>query len=562
MKRKKINFIVLGAYILFYLVLFAQFPLKNSIPGNCDTWAAIALSNTYLNEIVEILSGEDIGNSMYPVKNVFSYGEASPGCGLLFLIFRLLGFNDIYSYYFYISFIFALTAFGGFLLAKFYTKSIFPSFFAGFAFSCTNFMFANIDDSIVVFYFLPALSILYLKKYFRYSKPSHLFLSSFFGGAQAYFSGYVFLFQTIIIITLIFLYWKEFLKPKKIRFCLSYFVIYFFLASPLVIFYFSSYYGLVFENPHGGLTTTNELCSLGFANYFQVLPDNLIYQFNNTRFDGLDHWVVIRKSAFIGFLVVFLAGISFMKISKSKIELVIIALLGLILCNARTINLSGLEILSPLGVLYLVVPILTYIRIPLRAHIIFILAISILSAFGMKHLIPKTKMKGMKRIGLIFVFCLVHFLENVPVPLISYNIEKFAEIPVEYKQIFADSENKIILELPSRVGKIVGQTQDDLFQYNREFIYMNWQTQHKQNILNGANGYIPEERLQMQKFIDQLPASNALAALRAIGLDCIVFHKDMVLNDDIHTLDMLLEIKELEQVLDTERLAIFHLRDI
>ncbi|MBU0985943.1 MAG: hypothetical protein KKH68_01715, partial [Proteobacteria bacterium] len=43
-------------YTLFFLALFSQFPLKKSLPGNCESWLVISLSNTYLEKITAFLT--------------------------------------------------------------------------------------------------------------------------------------------------------------------------------------------------------------------------------------------------------------------------------------------------------------------------------------------------------------------------------------------------------------------------------------------------------------------------------------------------------------------------
>lgn len=41
-------------YAAYFLALFAQFPLAGCLPGNCDTWYAIAFTNLYRNELKEL----------------------------------------------------------------------------------------------------------------------------------------------------------------------------------------------------------------------------------------------------------------------------------------------------------------------------------------------------------------------------------------------------------------------------------------------------------------------------------------------------------------------------
>ena len=71
---KLLSFLVI--YIIFFLVLFAQFPLGGKIAGNTDIPASIAFANRYLSVITAVFTGEDIVISYHKidciVKNIIS----------------------------------------------------------------------------------------------------------------------------------------------------------------------------------------------------------------------------------------------------------------------------------------------------------------------------------------------------------------------------------------------------------------------------------------------------------------------------------------------------------
>ena len=60
-------------YFLIFFFLFLPYPIAKSLPGNCDTWLSVALSNTYLKNILTFFTEGEVFRSLYPVKNVFSY---------------------------------------------------------------------------------------------------------------------------------------------------------------------------------------------------------------------------------------------------------------------------------------------------------------------------------------------------------------------------------------------------------------------------------------------------------------------------------------------------------
>ena len=117
-------------YFVFFFFLFLQFPLSKSLPGNCDSWLAVALSNTYLKNI---LSFSERVRFMDPFshKNIFMYGESSPGLGLLFILCKMLVWNDLWSYFLFLVVQLTLTSFSFLLFANIFVKHRWSSFLGG-----------------------------------------------------------------------------------------------------------------------------------------------------------------------------------------------------------------------------------------------------------------------------------------------------------------------------------------------------------------------------------------------------------------------------------------------
>lgn len=555
-KAFKLNIFIFIIYTIFYLILFFQFPLNNSIPGNCDTWLAIALSNNYIN----FFADPSAGTSMYPVSNLFCYGEASPGCAFIFIFFRLLGFNNIYSYYFFITFIFSLSAFGIYILTKLYTESRIAAFLGGLSFTCSNFMFANIDDSIVIFYFLTALSIYCLKKFISTQNGKYLLYCLVSGGIEIYFSLYVFIFQCIVIIIILLLNIKTFLKRENLITLIKGLILYIIIIMPFFLFYLVAFITLDIENPWSIKYTTIKviaMCSLEFKDLFKVLPGNLIYR--GEMPDNL-FWPLIRKYAFSGFLVFILALLSFKKRNKEKMELILIFIAGFLISSGQIIK-SGETTIYPFFIyLYNLLPLCGLIRVPLRAYFLCTLSISILAASGFKELLNLFKNRKISLIITVIILLAV-IVENTPLNLIRYNIEKYEPLPGIYKHFLDNTEGDLILDLPSDIGLNFKKSGDELFGYNREIIYMNWQTEHKKNIIGGVNGYYPGSRVILQKYINELPGEKSLGILAKLGLDYIVFHKNMILPKEEYLLPSLENSDFLKKIIDTNEIAIFSINN-
>ena len=89
---------VLALYLLLALAIFSPLGATGRLAGNCDSWLAIALSNTYAATLASWLSGSSIGTALYPWGMPFAYGESSPLGALLFGLFKLVGLGDVGAY--------------------------------------------------------------------------------------------------------------------------------------------------------------------------------------------------------------------------------------------------------------------------------------------------------------------------------------------------------------------------------------------------------------------------------------------------------------------------------
>jgi len=588
-KRVLRHLVPLLFFTLFFLSLFSQFPLDKSIPGNCDSWLVISLSNTYMDKLRACVTDEEAGRAMFPVENVLAYGESAPGSALIFIFYRLLGLNDYLAYYGYISTIFILTAFGVYLLATLYVEFRLAALFAGFAFACSNLFFAHIDDSIIFFYFLPALSIFFLVRYFREQKKEFLFISALIGGLEVYFSVYVFIYETIAL--MVFFVCRFLNHPGKtagevIRWCSVYGIV----ACPFFLYYLSVLHNLDIVIPFDPSDVITRM-SLNLRDPFLILPGNLLYKGIEPPSQGV-YWMFVRHYAFIGWLVILMALVSLFKLNRENVQFWIIALLGIFLAFGFTIQIGDMQIHTPYYYLYRWIPYLAFLRVTIRAYFLFSFAVSILSAMGLSLLMRWLRCtKGKSAFLLVAAVIAVHFVENTPFPLKGYPVGQYVELPEEYRAFTDGAKGSVILDLPSRFSvtysnwneeifqepsefiykkrknqpgllidrgpQIFLESHKNLFEYNRDIIYMNWQTKHKQNIVGGINGYFPTSRVIFQRKIMDLPKREALQWLKGQGVTHIVFHKDMVFAGEESLLDNLKGSPYITNIREGERLAVF-----
>ncbi len=280
------------------------------------------------------------------------------------------------------------------------------------------------------------------------------------------------------------------------------------------------------------------------------------------------HWPSVRRRAHIGvgLWALALAGLfGFWRAGRrarapgpgpdrsTGLELCLIGALGLILALGPVIMLWGHGYPTPLLPLYDVSPLVRLFRVPVRAFAMTLASVSIAAGFGWLCLlrrlerVPRLRLRPIAWLAIAVV---VVGIENIPFPLPAFGAARHAAPSPEYVAFLKDLPRNdgddgivaaaeripVILDLPSAIG-YGGALVGDLFPQNRELIYMNWQTYHRQNIVNGLNGYLPRSRVELQEAIDALPDEEAFTSLWRRGVRYLALHFDMVLNGtELHTL--------------------------
>ena len=173
----------------------------------------------------------------------------------------------------------------------------------------------------------------------------------------------------------------------------------------------------------------------------------------------------------------------------------------------------------------------------------------------------------------------------------AYQVGPLLEIPAAYASIPKhENEQALVLDLPSDIGfeykdfyadlyddPVAFQTQDpdlmprlnvadarstlisyrDVYHYNRDAFYQNWQTRHKMDIIGGVTGYFPVARLIFDRRIKDLPGEEALRWFRKNGIDYIVYHPEMLLPGEDNILPFLERSPLLRVVSADERMVAF-----
>lgn len=552
---------VLLGFIFIFLIFFLQLPLHGSLPGNIDTLLAISLSNVIREKFHLFFSGSIGYTVLYPTHDIIAYGENCYGLASLFIFFRLITGSDIWGYYLFLSLIFALNSFAVFKLSSLFTRTSDAAILAGIAFSFASFTLANVDDPNVVFVFFPVLALYFLERSLRRRSIFDFDMGVSLSGIQIWFGFYIFLFQfftLLIFISFNRVRLNDFLDRKKF---LWGGLIYFGASSPLLAVYVFNHLRADVKSPYGGHHVF-EATSLYWFSFLNVLKGNLIYNpLNNHYANSMDsHWARLRQSCFPGFLLPPLAVLGFW-VSRGRTQ-VLKWIFFVFLIFALGVNIPFLEPVIarlPLG---------SYLRVPLRGYFFALIPLVIFFAIGAERLSDwllkkwPSERKGLLT-GAILILGGIYVLENAEFPLARFEYRSLLEPPPAYVDFFRNaSQRKILLDLPSSklfLPNMPIRMEDRVWTYNREMIYMNWETFHHQIILNGINGYLPAEHMKLNEVIQQVPESKALNYLKSLGTNYLVFHKNLIIYPNEDILERLKKSPGLELVLEDGDLSIFKL---
>jgi hypothetical protein len=534
---------VLLLFLLYFLLLFSQFPLNGSLTGNTDTWWYLSVFNDYRNAVGAWFTGEEVGTALYPEQDVASFGEPSYGSALFFLLFKLFGFNDLWAWYLLMSLIFATNAWGVFLISKYLNGSNFGGIFSGFLFASSAFAFGHLDDQKVVAFFFCLLSVYFFLRFLDSGESRFFLFTVLAGGIEIYFSGYNFIFQSLILGVLGILNIGKILRTPSMRKGLAFFPVYILLIFPFAWKYLIDSQVEKSVNPID-LFSMAEAVSLNLKDFFQSLQNNLIYP---DQFDKAPRWVFPWHSANLGLVAWIVAVVGLWKTKRYRTEWLVLFFLGLIIALGAFIQIGGRQFRMPMYYAYTWLPLSGILRIPIRAFFISLLAFSILGGAGMKYILSRVSVKS----GVFGLLILLFLVENVPVPFISNQSGKYLKPPREYTEFLREKEGAVVLNLPSTL--LDKQYNPELSASGREQVYMFWQTFHKQNVINGS-GYLPVSRVENQKLIDRIREPGALDSLiLGNGLTYIVYHQNMLLPDEDP--DMMQVLEKADSLISPERVT-------
>ena len=556
-------------YAAFFALLFLPLVQQGALPGNCDTWLnGLALPNHMLARLLAALGGPEAGASLYPATGVLGFGESAVGTSAIFIVFKLLTGDDVFAYYAFMVTLLSLNALGVFCLARLYVRSPVAAGFAGLAFASSNYVLGNLDSPHTSFFLVAFLCLYHLKRYLAGGRRRDLFIAAALGGAQVYFSAYVFLFQAMAALALLLAHRFRAGAAKRTDAAAlaGAGLIGAALAGPFFGFYAAARAGENFTDPWDPFFLS-EVHSLEPSDLLRTLENNLVYPFDrrivaadvgrHTRQmiaagvvklesltsdeattvmgrlstpDDVKYFVYTRRCAFLGIVLYALAGLGLFRAPAARRELLALYLGSFALALGPLVFVGDRMFPNVTYPAYRWLDAALLLRVPSRAFSFGVLAVALAAALGLERLAARPALRPWpRRAALYAVVAAAVLVENVPWPLKSFAGAALATPEPLVTTYFEGKRGHVLLDLPSRPGGALFRDSHDLFEWNRELVYMNRQTYHRQNVVNGVHGYFPRTRLEVQKLIDALPAPEACARLRALGVDHVVYHRTLEL---------------------------------
>lgn len=503
----------IALFFAFFSILLSPAPLSGSFLGSVDTLFVPALGDTVANRIVSAVTGEFVGQSMYPA-DILRYGETAFGTGIVFMAFHFLGASDVVAVYLVQVLLLTLMALATMILVECLTRSFPAAIVAALVFASSNFVWADIDHLPIHFFFFPLLSLTYLIRAAEGGRGRDLFMAGLLGGLQIYFSVQVFAYQCLVL-GVFGLFHLRSLWRLAWKWKMLFVVSYVGLALPLVGFYLHTVLQLhpIDVWPR---SANEEIYSLQLMDLVRHLPGKLVdYPFTRVSGGG---WKQVAHSAFPGLVAPILALLGLRGMNATKAAFVTVAFLALLFSLGTTLEIGRATFTSPLALFYEYVPLAKYLRVGIRAYSLVLLSLSVLAAYGWVHLSAwlRSRAARLPAIGLLAVLALVA-AENISLPVNRFEILPYPAVPHGYVEYFRDQPEALILDLPSRSTSWPF--------YIDDIVYTLWQTKHQRNIIGGVNGYYPQSRMDVQRLTDKLPSAAAFQYFRELGATHFVWHK-------------------------------------
>ncbi len=191
-------------------------------------------------------------------------------------------------------------------------------------------------------------------------------------------------------------------------------------------------------------------------------------------------------------------------------------------------NISTGSLTLPYSWLYHLSPLFQTIRVPARFSIFVILSLSVLSAYGINHLVKR------KKTLIVYAAVLLFFVEIWQVHTGFTPVPASDAMPPVYAWLSSQQEPMILAETPVSVfyngTKMENQLHRSYSELSRQDTYaletyrMYFSTFHKKRMINGYSGFLPDSYNKLTATLENFPSEYSIGVLRKLGVTHAVIH--------------------------------------
>lgn len=541
------------------MLLFNQYRANDSLPGSTDSIYNLSIFKDYGNRVAAFINNEDLGNALYPEKSVQQFAELYIGEALIFNFFDLFVSNDIFCYYLFLSFLFALNGWSAYLLAFFFFNKHLPAIVAGLILASSSFAFSQIELLNGIPFAPLCLSLLFFLKYLKASSFKYLIFSSIFAAIQFYFSNYIFVYLIVSIIAIqILTKWTLLLNRKTY---------YHYMTAGLLGVLLLIPYGIISDWGRPVTEAVNPInlelikkFSLGINDFWRHLPQHRIYNFPQAPV--LNETMKNVNFAFLGFVSYLFIFFAFLTrgIKNVKVISLIIMSIGLFFALGPYLSVGNKYYIMPMYSLYDWFDLQNYLRIPPRAFSLVILGGALLIASFL------TQLSYNKRVILSLIFLFLFFIENVPERFYTFKSAEMLSLPSNLNQIpIKEVKAKTnMVFIPSSLLSGKAYNEYGVSEFSREYTYSYWQTKIKVNVINGTSGFFPKSRLdnnELLKGIMKAESLEKLIELNSLNYIVIIKRNSFILNEEeLKQTNFVYNYPNLTLISETRDAAIFKVK--
>lgn len=530
-------YLIFFGYVIIFSLFYYPFVSNELLPGRIDSWFNLGIFKHYANIINAYLTNSHLYIPNFPEGKVFLYGESSFFSGLVFWLLSLFFQSDLKTYIAFYILIQSLNAFSfAFFIKSFFKLDYKFAFIAGIFFSFSAFNLAFYDNIVYSIWFP-----LFFSLYFICNAKSHCHKNFIYAALSLYsllyFSVYNFFMGVLVV--LIFVCINYFTKLQYLKKFIFAFLLFAPLTIPFVYFYILN---PKIPQSFNEYLTYDLIDNLGFKLKYLLksFQSNYIYGSDMEYTQEVNYYWTI---GWMGLSALLLSIIGLLFSGKNHLFFCLsLILFGIIFSFGPFWG----SFISPSYFIYQLFPFLTQFKLIFKFYYLVNIGVVLLAIQGMIWLNKATGSSNL----IILTITGLFLLENLPAKPIEYST-KFYYPKLSNEDLQAlKSKKASTLFLPMCAPMFPEEDKKSCFVEGRaiEFRYLYWQAKLNINFLNGANGTIPQNRMNVNKIFDEHDFMDAIEILKkTYNLSHIFFDKTTIFsfqNPDLNELKKFIDYKE------------------